>query len=79
MANVVKLFGKNTTCIFIKNWKRIVVRWRFFPKPIGLELDYIRAAGEGNNRNLLTFLFFLKLNYSLSSRSRIIHLQVMDA
>jgi hypothetical protein len=34
------------------------VRWRFFSKPKGFNLERFNAAGEGNNRFLLSFLFF---------------------
>ncbi len=34
------------------------MRWRFFSKPEGLDLESLSAAGEGNNRFLRPFLFF---------------------
>ncbi len=42
------------------------MRWRFFSKPVGLDLDCISVAGEGNNLVLLTFFIFtLNLKYSI--------------
>jgi excisionase family DNA binding protein len=40
------------------------MRWRFFSKPVGLDLERLKAAGDGNNRYLLCFLFLLVLNYT---------------
>jgi len=36
----------------------LFVRWRFFSKPVGLDLESIRAVDVGNNRFLLSFIFF---------------------
>jgi excisionase family DNA binding protein len=42
------------------------VRWRFFSKPIGLDLERCCAAGEGNNLVLLSFFIFtLNLKYRI--------------
>jgi excisionase family DNA binding protein len=42
------------------------VRWRFFSKPKGLDLERCCAAGEGNNRVLLSFFIFtLNLKYRI--------------
>jgi hypothetical protein len=42
------------------------VRWRFFSKPVGLDLERCYVAGEGNNRVLLSFFIFtLKLKYRI--------------
>jgi len=54
----VKVFEKNTTCVFVKNRRRTFVRWRFFSKPLGLDLERCCVAGGGNNLVLLSFLFF---------------------
>ena len=60
-ANAVKVFEENTTCVFIKNRRRTLVRWRFFSKPAGPDLYSNSAAGDGNNRYLLTFFDFFWL------------------
>ncbi len=42
------------------------MRWRFFSKPKGLDLERCCAAGEGNNRVLLSFFIFtLNLKYRI--------------
>jgi len=37
---------------FYKKRRKTLVRWRFFSKPEGPDLDCISAAGGGNNQYL---------------------------
>lgn len=43
------------------------MRWRFFSKPAGLDLESWSVAGAGNNWFLLSFFIFFELDYCLES------------
>lgn len=50
---------KKTIELIIKSLIIIMtLRWRFYSKPVGLDLESINAVGDGNNRYLRPFLFF---------------------
>ncbi|RXP54536.1 hypothetical protein EC396_09140 [Lutibacter sp. HS1-25] len=57
-ANAVKVFEKNTTCKQCYFEIKLLVRWRFFSKPVGLDLDSVYEVDGGNNLILQTFLLF---------------------
>ncbi|PNQ72798.1 hypothetical protein C1T31_09820 [Hanstruepera neustonica] len=69
MGNAVKVFGKNTTSSLLLLKHRNIIRWRFFSKPVGLDLYSIVRLAEGSHLSLLSFFIFILINIQIMEHS----------